>query len=161
MMNNTSEYGYMDSDGFQVLDLPYAGGRLSMDVILPDQGYSVSGLNVSQLPENLTSWLSGLQSQQVIVSLPKFDIDTKFELGDQLQGLGMTDAFSNEADFSGITDPSALVISNVVHEATISVSETGTVAAGATGVGLSAGCVSAPRSLCSRSYLMPIIRSCS
>ena len=134
IMHSTSDYGYMDSDGFQVLDLPYSGGRLSMDVILPNQGYSAAGLNVSQLPANLTSWFGGLQNQQVIVSLPKFDISAQFELGDQLQSLGMDDAFSNRADFSGITDPAALQITGVVHQATISVGEKGTVAAAATGV---------------------------
>ena len=133
-MHNTSVFGYMDSDGFQVLDMPYSGGRLSMDIILPNQGYSAAGVNVSQLPANLTSWLAGLQNQYVEVSLPKFDISTKFELGDQLQSLGMADAFSNHADFSGITAPSVatLKISNVAHQATISVNESGTVAAAAT-----------------------------
>ena len=134
MMNGMNGYGYMDSDGFQVLDLPYAGGRLSMDVILPNQGYSAAGLNVGQLPANLTNWLAGLQYQRVAVSLPKFDIDTQFELGGPLQSLGMTDAFEpHVADFSGITDP-LMYISSVVHQATISVDEQGTVATGATGV---------------------------
>ena len=136
MMHNTSDYGYMDSDGFQVLDLPYAGGRLSMDIILPNQGYSAAGLNVGQFPADLTSWLSGLQSQQVAVSLPKFTINTQFELGGTLQALGMTDAFDDNADFSGITDASPLSINSVAHAATISVTETGTVATAATGVSL-------------------------
>ena len=137
LMHSTSGYGYMDSDGFQVVDLPYAGGRFSMDILLPNQGYSAAGLNVGQLPANLTSWLSGLQNQQVAVSLPKFDLNTQFELGNPLQSLGMTDAFSNSADFSGITNPSVamLKISAVVHKATISVDETGTVATAATGIG--------------------------
>ncbi len=147
IMNNTSTFGYMDSDGFQVLDMPYTGGRLSMDVILPDQGYTAAGLNVSQLPADLTSWLAGLQNQQVAVSLPKFNITTQFDLGDQLQALGMTDAFSNTADFSGITDPTVtqLKISDVVHQATISVGETGTVAAAATAVSMVfCSCVTEP-----------------
>ena len=70
-MNQTGAFGYMDSDGFQVVDLPYAGGRFSMDVILPDQGNATSSLNVGQLPANLTSWLGGVQSQQVIVVAPR------------------------------------------------------------------------------------------
>jgi serine protease inhibitor len=146
-MHNLSGYGYMVSDGFQVLDIPYAGGRFSMDVILPDQGSSASALNVNQLPANLTTWFGGLQYQQVDVSLPKFDIDTHFELGPQLQNLGMTDAFGSSADFSGITNPAALYISNVFHEATISVDENGTVAAAATAVGMTALDARAPTNM--------------
>lgn len=130
----------MESDGYQVLSLPYVGG-LSMDVILPTGGNSAANLNVGALPADLSTWLSGLQSQPVNVSLPKFDISAGAELGSALQSLGMTDAFSNGADFSGITNATQLKISAVVQKATISVNETGTVAAAATGVGMQTACI--------------------
>ena len=137
MMNQTAGFGYMDEGGFQVVDIPYAGGRFSMDVILPDQGNSTSSLNVGQLPANLTSWLGGLQRQQVDLSLPEFNMNTSFDLASALSNLGMTDAFTpGVANFSGITNPleNPLYITHVVHQATINVNETGTVATAATAV---------------------------
>ena len=143
MMHNTSgDYGYMDSDGFQVLDMPYAGGRFSMDIILPDSGGSASALNVGQLPADLAGWLSNFTAlnpqQQVEVSLPKFSLDIGSQLATPLQNLGMTDAFNPgtaTTNFPGITNPlvTPLYISTVVQQATIDVDESGTVATAATG----------------------------
>ncbi len=137
MMNQTGTFGYMDQGGFQVVDIPYAGGRFSMDVILPDQGNTTSSLSVGQLPANLTSWLGGLQRQQVDLSLPEFSMNTNFDLSSALSNLGMTDAFTpGTANFSGITNPAQnpLYITHVVHQATINVNETGTIATAATAV---------------------------
>jgi serpin B len=136
-MHGSTDYRYMQSDGFQVLELPYAGGRLAMDVLLPNGGGS-AGLSVGQLPSDLNSWFAGLGNQQVDVSLPKFTHTTNYGLSGPLQALGMPDAFTNAADFSGITDPTKtpLKISGVVHKAYIGVDETGTEAAAATGVGM-------------------------
>ena len=146
MMHQTNSYGYMDSDGYQVLELPYAGGRLAMDVILPDAGSGLSTMDVSQLPSDLGQWLDGLRMQQVNVSLPKFQMTTSFDLSQPLQALGITDAFSNAADFSGITNATQLQINAVVHKAFIDVDETGTEAAAATAVGCEPTFVAIPQS---------------
>jgi serpin B len=55
-------------------------------------------------------------------------------LGQQLRTLGMRLAFSDAADFSGITTDMPLQIAEVVHQANITVDEKGTVAAAATAV---------------------------
>ena len=142
-MHATKSYGYMQSDGYQVLELPYAGNRLVMDVLLPSAGSGPAGLDVSQLPADLSGWLQGLTSQQVEVSLPKFQMTTQFNLNQPLEALGMTDAFGPQADFSGIsTNP--LNISSVVHKAFIDVNETGTEAAAATGVGMIFAAIAMP-----------------
>jgi serpin B len=133
-MHETANFDYMDGDGYQVLEMPYVGGRIAMDVILPGAGSGLQGLNVSQLPANLSAWLRGLSEQEVQVSLPKFDMTTRFDLSSTLKSLGMTDAFSNQANFSGI-GPVPLKISAAGHEAFINVTETGTEAAAATGFG--------------------------
>ena len=132
-MHATNSYRYMQSGSYQVLELPYAGNRLVMDVLLPSAGSGPSGLDASQLPADLNGWLQGLTSQQVAVSLPKFTMTTQFNLNQSLQALGMTDAFTNLADFSGIsTNP--LYISAVIHKAFIDVDEAGTEAAAATAI---------------------------
>ena len=85
-MRATDTYGYMQSDGYQVLELPYQGNRLVMDVLLPSAGSGLSGLNVGQLPPDLNGWLQGLTPREVEVSLPKFQMTTQFKLNQQLEG---------------------------------------------------------------------------
>jgi serpin B len=135
-MHGLGSYRFMQRDGFQVLELPYAGGRLVMDVLLPTAGSGLAGLDVGQLPDDLNGWLSGLGRQKVMVSLPKFKMTSEFDLAEQLQALGMTEAFMRTADFSGLSDSVKLQISQVRHKAFIEVNETGTEAAAATGTGM-------------------------
>jgi serpin B len=139
-MHDTSAFGYMAKGGYQVLEMPYVGGRIAMDVILPSADSGLGGLDASQLPADLSTWLGGLSEQQVQVSLPKFGMTTQFDLTAPLKTLGMTDAFSDQADFLGIS-PRPLQISGVMHKAFVGVTETGTEAAAATGVVIRVTCV--------------------
>ena len=147
-MHATNSYGYMQSNGYQVLELPYAGNRLVMDVLLPT-GSGPAGLDASQLPRQPYGWLQGLTPQQVAVSLPKFQITTpSFDLTQSLEALGMTDAFSRTAaDFSGIanTAPTRCISVPSYHKAFIEVDEAGTEAAAATAVAIGVSCVVEPK----------------
>lgn len=138
-MNQDGTFGYLRGSGYQALELPYRGGRLAFDVILPDPGAfgSIEGRVASSGPLAL---LTGLQPQRVAVGLPKLQLRTSLELGDALKALGMPLAFSpGQADLSGIAGrPGDLYISDVVHQAYIRVDEAGTEAAAATGVVVSA-----------------------
>ena len=83
-----------------------------------------------------------LAPRRVQLAMPRFDIAAAASLDEVLRTLGMTAAFSDSADFGGITTEVALTISAVVHQANITVTEAGTEAAAATGVGV--GVTSAP-----------------
>jgi serpin B len=74
--------------------------------------------------------------------MPKFDFESSFDLGETLAAMGMPDAFTELADFSGMTGNRDLLIQAVVHKAFVSVDEEGTEAAAATAV--VAGLTSAP-----------------
>jgi serpin B len=80
----------------------------------------------------------------VQVSLPKFRAESEFSLGKELSMMGMPAAFSAKADFSGISPKGGLAISRVEHKAFMDVSEQGTEAAAATGVGISLTSVREP-----------------
>ena len=68
--------------------------------------------------------------------MPRFELTSEFSLGETLAQLGMLDAFTGAADFSGMDGTRDLFIGHVAHKAYISVNEEGTEAAAATGVSM-------------------------
>ena len=75
-----------------------------------------------------------MSKQEVKVYLPKFRLETDYLLSDTLKNMGMSQAFSPSADFSGISESEGLMIGEVVHKAFVEVDEKGTEAAAATAV---------------------------
>jgi len=71
---------------------------------------------------------------QVVLTMPKFTFRSEALLKDALSELGMPIAFSDGADFSGMTTQEPLAIADVIHQAFIAVDEKGTEAAAATAV---------------------------
>jgi serpin B len=119
---------------FVAAALPYADDNLSLLVVVPDAG-QFSQVESSLDSTALATLVAGLTSQQVILSLPRFKIETGADLVDLLKAMGMTSAFiSGVADFSGMDGTQNLFIRDVVHKAFIDVAEKGTEAAAATGV---------------------------
>jgi serpin B len=134
MMNQVLETGYASGSNWQATELRYAGGQTSMVIVLPQQGQfpeAEQGLDASFT----SSVFSALQSTQVTLSMPKFSITSPtISLATKLRTLGMTDAFDpQKADFSAMT-PQSVFISDVLHQAYVSVDESGTQAAAATAV---------------------------
>jgi len=136
MMNQQARFGYGETDTLQVLEMPYVGQELSMVVLLPKEPAGIGALEKALTAENVSKWLSGVHKQEVIVAVPRFKMTHKFSLGAVLQAMGITDAFSRGADFSGMTGRRDLFISAVVHQAYVDVNEEGTEAAAATGVAM-------------------------
>jgi serpin B len=61
-------------------------------------------------------------------------MDAQFELAQTLASMGMPDAFTEQADFSGMDGARDLFISHVIHKAFVAIDERGTEAAAATAV---------------------------
>lgn len=136
-------------DGFQVVELPYRGEALVMQLILPTRPDGLSAVESMLDGAHLARWNAALVAREVDVALPKFRMDTSLELSSALQQLGMPRAFVNPLDqnggaqFDGINasaDPAErLYIGAVVHKAFVAVDEKGTEAAAATAVIMPAG----------------------
>lgn len=140
MMHLATRLTYYRGDGYQAVLLPYRGGSLAMTVLLPDAPLSELTSQFAGLG-GLAGLLTGLLSAdavQVDLSMPRFRVDAGFMLKDTLEALGVRAAFSDAADFSGITQDEPLQIKNVVHKAYIDVGEEGTEAAAATGLAFQA-----------------------
>lgn len=140
MMHQLARLPLAILDDVDVLELPYVGDRLSMVLLLPKTVDGLGAVERSLGRENLDRWLGSLRPTAVRVSLPRFTVDTRFELAKVLAAMGMIDAFSAAtADFSGMTGRRGLFISLVIHQAQVEVSEEGTEAAAGTAVVLKKG----------------------
>jgi serpin B len=134
-MHQTHRLRYGASDDLQVLELPYAqDGSLSMLFLLPKKIEGLTDLEERLTNENLQKWSAGLQPRLVKVHLPKFKMTSEFNLGDVLESMGMSLAFSDKADFSRMGTQEQLFISAVIHKAFVDVNEEGTEAAAATAI---------------------------
>jgi len=125
---------YARGDGWQAVALPYSGGTTEMVILLPDAGgfdQFEQGLDSARLSQVLDS----LETNGVILTMPKFSFTGAYQLKKTLSGLGMPLAFDEQqADFSGMDGQHRLFIADVVHKAFVNVDEKGTEAAAATGV---------------------------
>lgn len=135
MMWRSGGFDYYDGGTFQALDIPYKGGGLSMVVLLPNAANGLAALEKSLSAANLSQWLDKMEyTTKVNLSLPKFKMAQEFSLGSTLSAMGMPQAFSGAADFSGIDGQPGFTISAAIHKAFVDVNETGTEAAAATAI---------------------------
>ncbi|MBR0204828.1 MAG: serpin family protein [Synergistaceae bacterium] len=130
MQNGKFLFYYSIWDDTRVIKLPYKG-RMSMLVMLPAQGKT--GFE-DLTPEKFAEWTQNLSRYDVDLWLPKFKTEDSYELKDLFAKLGVTSAFSNSADFSGITQDEKLKVDSVIHKTFIEVDEKKTEAAAATAI---------------------------
>lgn len=133
MMHLTEEFNYAEGNDYQAIELKYDGGELSMVVLLPKEG-NFYKFKTSLDAQAYQEIISAFKKQNVLLSMPKFEYESEFSLIGPLAGMGMTDAFSTAADFSGMTGNDELFIKDIVHKAFVSVDEAGTEASAATAV---------------------------
>jgi serpin B len=136
MMHSDATMRTAQGTDWQAVELPYAGNELAMLIVMPDEG-SFSDVEASLSEGLIDSVVGSLSAKQIVLSLPKFEIRTQAGLIPALQALGLVEATSDLADFSGMTGTPDLFISDVIHEAWISADEAGTEAAAATAVVMS------------------------
>jgi len=139
MMQDTghdARYPYAETDRVQYIELPYssASGRsLSMGVILPKDD-SITAAESLVASGGIPALQQSAYTRHVLLSFPKFTVETSYALPATLQSMGMKAAFGPGADFSGMDGTRNLSITDVFHKAYIDVNEQGTEAAAATAV---------------------------
>ena len=138
MMRSSETIPYARSRDWEAVEIPYAGGELAMLVVVPAEGSFAeveAGIGEGLLGEAV----AGLAASQVNLSLPRFDIESRAEMTEVMNALGMNLAFQpGAADFSGMTAEEELFVGFIIHQANITVDEKGTEAAAATAVGMRA-----------------------
>ena len=125
MMHLETKLPVAQGESFQAFELQYAGGSLSMLVIVPEEGHFAEVGNRLG-PQLLADTLNALQPESVDLAFPKFAFDDVISLPAALQALGMDDAFrATQADFSGMDGKRDLYISEMMHKTSIQVDEQG------------------------------------
>ena len=143
MMNQEGRFAIYQSNDVQMIEIPYGDSLFSMTVLMPaDRDTPIGHFIENQVTgENLAEWRANLHvdSRDITLQLPKFEMEYEIEYNDILKAMGMEIAFDEgRADFDGIADvsPQNLFIDNVKHKTFITVDEEGTEAAAATSVGI-------------------------
>ena len=141
MMRRTANFGYFRGTGYQAVELLYKGGEMSVTILLPDEGRygeiegSLDSVVLDQIQLNM-------ESSRIRLAMPKFELESSFDLAETLEEMGMPNAFDERlAEFQGMDglsclaeDDECLMISGVAHKAFVTVDESGTEAAASTAV---------------------------
>ncbi|GAB3017327.1 serpin family protein [Natronobiforma cellulositropha] len=131
MMHQNLRTNYAAVDGHEVLELPYAGDA-RMVVFLPAAG-EFEDFSADLDAARFGELLEATGDAQGDLAFPRFEFETSLSLKETLSALGMETAFTDAADFSGMTDAERLFVDDVYHDAYVAVDEEGTEAAAATG----------------------------
>ena len=141
--------GTSDKWDCKMLQLPYKGQRFSMMVILPNKIEGLKKVETNLSIDMVTEMRSQMYGNKVgLVVLPKFKMESSFELGKALPQMGITDIFSpKKANFDRMIEdkPDVIAVSKVIHKAFVEVNEEGTEATAVTTT-----VVDIPRSNCLR-----------
>ena len=159
---NGDAFPYAAANGWEAVSLPSKGGKLTMTALLPPARSGACALPSQAELAAITGALDGAGAGAATadVSLPKVNLDTSGGAGNMqpaLERLGMGLAFSQQADFTGLSRE-ACCIGFVQQAATLQVGEKGTVGAAAAAVGMEpAMAIAVPRVLTitfNRPYLL-------
>ncbi|HVW40574.1 MAG TPA: serpin family protein [Amycolatopsis sp.] len=130
-MHVSEQLGYAARDGWQVVELPGAGG-VSAAILLPDGDLAEQESTVDEAL--LLDLLAGTKNRQVRLSMPKVKLDHRAQLKPTLQGLGVRTMFTAGADFAPLSPDPRLTVDDVVHQSVLRLDEQGLEGAAATAV---------------------------
>ena len=132
MMSRKGEVGYGQGSNYKAVRLDYGSGKTSMYLVLPEEGIPVNDFITGMTPNKWQVIKDSVsKTSEVLVQIPRFKMEYGIKkLKDSLSALGMAEAFSDTADFSGMRE--GIFISRVLHKAVIEVNEEGSEAAGVT-----------------------------
>ena len=131
-------YAVLDNIDSTIVELPYKGDRIVMQIVLPNERSGLRGLEEKMEAINIADVFRQHQRKtKVRVKMPKFKMSSAADLSDSLQTMGMVKMFdATVADFSGIDGTRTLFVDFVKQEVAIEVNEEGSEAAAATGMGM-------------------------
>ena len=131
MMSQSSMFlGYEGLD-IDFVEFPYGNENYCMDVFLPHEDKKLDECMKDFDQKTFEEYLKKAAMGEILVEMPRMKLNYKTSLVKPLKAMGMTDAFSDDADFSGISNEKTY-ISDVIQATFVNVDEEGTEAAAVT-----------------------------
>jgi serpin B len=134
-MSQRIKTDYGSGDGWQALQLDFAGRETAMLFVLPDSG-NFEDFESELSSDTVSNIVDSLSQQEVDVVLPTFKFRNRSELTNPLMDMGMELALGSRADFSGMLESAEVFIGGIIHECFVHLHEGGVEAAAATAVTL-------------------------
>ena len=132
-MSREDHFGYCEETNFLAVELPYAGGDVSMFVFLPKGGLDEFLKGFTEA--DFEAAIPRMRTREGTVELPRFKLENDYDLTGVLPSMGMPLAFTARADFRGISDE-PLFVGFVKQKTYVAVNEQGTEAAAVTSIGV-------------------------
>lgn len=131
-MNNQTYYSYYEDANIQCVNLPYQCNQLSMFIILPKERLGINNFEANFSLEYFREIRKQSTNNEVILSLPKFKIESEIRPTNVISNLGFSTMFSSSADFTNISKVDSLTIGEIIHKTFIEIDEKKTEAAAIT-----------------------------
>merc|ERR1712112_412221 len=140
MMKIKEDFDFAELDSFQskMVELPYKGDRIVMQIVLPNEKTGLAVLESKMSEGDISKMFEEKKrNTKLLVKMPKFKISQEAELSENLKNMGMSDMFeAGTADFSSIDGTRNLYVAFVKQKVFIEVNEEGSEAAAASGMGM-------------------------
>ena len=134
---SSMEYDYLVDDHATGFIKHYEGTNFAFAALLPDKGVDIDAYVQSLTGDKLSRILANSIGHDVLIKLPKFEVESSMSLSDTLKAMGIKDAFDPiRADFSELGKYNVpgfnICVGDVLQNTYIKVDEKGTKAGAAT-----------------------------
>jgi serpin B len=152
-MAQSGRFDFFETPQLQAIRLPFGGGDLVMQVLLPAKSSSLGALQAQLTLEQWKIWQAQFAPRYGTIELPRFELKSDYRLNEALQSLGMTRAFEPDgAQLTGMfssapgqVGAAGFFISSVLQSTYWKVDEEGSEAAAVTAIGVRAAAMASPQ----------------
>lgn len=123
-------FNFLEEAKFSMVEFPYEARRrgdvqLSLIILLPHDTHGLKSISKELTADKLDKFLSSMKKSKLSVTLPRFSVADSFSLKEIFAGLGLSDPFNDDANFSNIREKPDLKLSMILHKAVYSIDEWG------------------------------------
>lgn len=131
MMHQQERFAYVETDGYQIICLPYLYGY-TMYLYLPKDKEDYKNWGDEGYLNSLADTEYEFEYREISLSMPKFELEYFVMLTDILKQMGLTEIFSDHV-YDRISEQS-IEVSSILHKTALKNDETGTEAAAVTAI---------------------------